>query len=96
MKTWNEFVEQGLRHVTDDYGEVRNTRKNSIVFTNGYIGSIWTVEDGYSVSVSDWNGNFEWDMLDDVMWDEYGGVHCKDENEVCEMLTIIEALPNIR
>lgn len=96
MKTWNEFVEQGLRHVTDDYGETRTTRKNSIVFPNGYIGSIWTLEDGYSVSVSDWNGNFEWEMLEDAQWDEYGGIFCKTEKDICECLTLIEALPSIR
>lgn len=95
MKTWNEFVENGLRNVENEYGEIRNTRKNSIVFPNGYIGSILEVPEGYSVAVCDWQGYFEWDIFEDSKWDKYGGVCCETEKELCECLAFVEALPSI-
>jgi len=95
MKNWNNFVEEGLQGVVNDYGEIRNTRKNSIVFPNGYVCSILEVPEGYSVAVCDWEGYFDWDIFDDAELDNHGGVGCETEKELCECLTFVEALPSI-
>ena len=53
MKTWDEFVAEGIPEIVNDYGEHRKTSRNSIVFSNGWVASIVTSPDGeakYSVA----------------------------------------------
>lgn len=95
MKNWSNFIEEGLKNVVNEYGEIRTTRKNSIVFPNGYVGSIMRVPEGYSIAVCDWNGYFDWNVFEENSWDKYGGVLCLTENDVCECLSLIESLPSI-
>ncbi|MFA6843563.1 MAG: hypothetical protein WCR33_04100 [Bacilli bacterium] len=91
-----DFVAKGLT-VVNDMGETRKTSEHSIVFPNGWVGSIVKPSDGsaeYSVAVCDYNGYFNWNVLRPFGTDK-GVILCKDEQEVCRALSIIEMLNNI-
>lgn len=88
-----DFVKKGLA-VTNEMGEVRKTTNSSIIFPNGWVGSIVENGEGHSVAVCDYNGYFNWDVLKPFGTTE-GIIVCKDEGEICKALTIIESLNNI-
>ena len=81
-----DFVDNGLT-VTNDMGEVRKTTEKSIVFPNGWVGSIVIRDSDYSVAMCDYNGYFNWDILK-----PNGVIICKTEDEVCDALNIIKSL----
>ena len=95
-----DFVNKGI-NVVNSMGEKRITKDNSIVFPNGWVASIvkkenWNdLKSNYSVAVCDYNGYFNWDILN-----SFGAVDgkfsCYTENEVCDALVIIENLKSIR
>ena len=88
-----DFVAKGLT-VVNDMGETRKTTKSSIVFPNGWVGSIVTPGDGkanYSVAVCDYNGYFNWNVLK-PFGTKNGVILCNTEEEVCRALSIIEML----
>lgn len=88
-----DFVEKGLT-VVNNMGETRKTTESSIVFPNGWVGSIVKPSDGsaeYSVAVCDYNGYFNWNVLRPFGTDN-GVILCNDEQEVCRALSIIEML----
>ena len=95
MKTWDDFTEEGLNDVTNDHGEVRNSRKTSIVFPNKYVASILVLSNGYSVAACDWNGYFWWEVFDKEIRSEEGGCFCKNEDEVCVAIEKIAGLPQL-
>lgn len=35
-----EFIKRAIPEITNDYGEVRKTKENSIIFHNGWVASI--------------------------------------------------------
>ena len=94
-----DYVNKGLKSVKNDMGEIRKTRVEdryiSIIFPNGWVGSI--VIDPiygnakYSVAVCDYNGYFNWEILKPFC-DDKGTILCNSEKEVCEALSVIEAL----
>lgn len=103
----SDFVERGLNGVVNDYGETLHTvyddsYRTSIVFSNGYKASI--INKGidkdlntiYSVAVCDWNGYFDWEVLQrfgaEKGKENHGCVITTDEDEICRVLTVIEAL----
>lgn len=86
-----DFVAKGLT-VVNDMGETVKTTESSIVFPNGWIGSIIKAKEGsYSVAVCDYNGYFNWNILRFFGADN-GTILCKNEEEVCKALSIIEML----
>lgn len=97
MKSWIEYVRNGLNGVRNDYGRVRNSSTNSIVFPNGYVASILPLPTygWYSVAACDWNGYFDWDIFPKEDLSPYGGRLCKTEDEVCAALDVISNLPPI-
>jgi len=95
MKTWDEFVAEGIPEIVNDYGEHRKTSRNSIVFSNGWVASIVNPGDGsakYSVAVCDYNGYFNWNILKPFGATKNGVILCNDEQEVCKALSVIEML----
>ncbi len=88
-----DFVAKGLT-VVNDMGETRRTSESFIVFPNGWVGSIVKPSDGsaeYSVAVCDYNGYFNWNVLK-PFGNNDGTITCKNEQEVCRALSIIEML----
>lgn len=85
-----DFVNKGIT-VRNDMGEIRRTTNSSIVFPNGRVGSIVKKGDKYSVATCDYNGYFDWDILN-PFGKENGIILCKDEDEVCKALSVIESL----
>lgn len=91
------FINRSVKSVINDYGETRLTRENNIVFRNGWVASI--VENTshpeknkkYSVAMCDYNGYFNWDILNWYGADE-GCFYCDTEEEICDALTVIERL----
>jgi len=97
MKTWDEFVAEGVPEVVNDYGERRKTSKTSIIFPNGWVASIVEMTDysaKYSVAVCDYNGYFDWDALRSFGTEE-GTVLCNSEEEVASAIFIVSQLKNI-
>ena len=88
--TRQDFINKGIR-VINDMGELRIPSKSSIPFPNGWVASIITIEDGFSVATCDYNGYFNWDILNDF-GAERGKFKCKTEEEVCKALSVIESL----
>ena len=92
-----EFIKRAVPKVINDYGETRRTRRNSIIFPNGWVASI--VENiqhpeknaKYSVAMCDYNGYFDWKILNRYGADD-GCFYCKAEEEICSALSIIENL----
>lgn len=87
--------------VINSMGELRTSSENSIVFPNGWVASVLKKEDwhsfngNYSVAVCDYNGYFDWDILE-MFGTVNGAVICNTENEVCEILIIIKNLKSIK
>lgn len=86
-----DFISKGIS-VVNDMGELRKTSDHSIVFPNGWVGSIVGLDEGYSVATCDYEGYFNWDILKPYGASEKGTIICKTENEVCNALAVIEAL----
>ena len=85
-----DFVMKGLT-VVNSMGETRKTSESSIVFSNGWVGSIAKIDEGYSVTVCDYDGYFNWNVLRPFGTDK-GTILCNNEQEVCRALSIIEML----
>ena len=91
----------GIKEVTNELGELRQTKPTSIVFPNGWVASIVTNEGNdsdkkYSVAMCDYEGYFNWTILN-----EYGAIkgclYCDNELEIilaCE--TIRELNPKFK
>lgn len=92
-----EFIKRAVFKVINDYGKVRETRENSIIFANGWVASIIKNTDRpeknakYSVAMCDYNGYFNWDILNQYGADE-GCFYCNTEDEICNALAVIEGL----
>lgn len=94
MKTWEEFVTNGLNGVVNDMGETRNTTKNSIVFPNGWVASIVRSSKdnhNWSMAICDYNGYFDWNKLT-PFGATRGCILCDTEEEVAKALAVVEAL----
>lgn len=89
--TIQDFVKKGVR-VINDMGELRVPRASSIPFSNGWVASIVKVEDRFSVAVCDYNGYFNWSILNDFGANDKGKFSCENEDEVCKALSVIESL----
>ena len=91
------FLDRSVEFVINDYGKIRTTKENSIVFRNGWVASI--VENTehpeknkkYSVAMCDYNGYFDWEILNQYGADN-GCFYCDTEEEICKALTVIERL----
>jgi len=88
--TRQDFINKGIR-VINDMGELRIPSKASIPFSNGWVASIVAVDNGISVAVCDYEGYFNWNILNNY-GAERGKFQCKSEDEVCKALVIIESL----
>lgn len=97
MKTWDNFVAEGIPEVINDYGEHRKTSRGSIVFPNGWVASIASKKDHpnmnskYSVATCDYNGYFDWNVLK-PFGEDNGTIHCETEEEVANAIFIISQL----
>ena len=92
-----DYVNKGLNGIVHQMGKIRNTEQSqygcSIVFPNGYVASIINKEFYYSVAVCDYEGYFNWHILDKFNENEKSGaVICYTEDEVCNVLRFIEGL----
>jgi len=104
--TWNECIQNGLNQIINDYGEVRNTSRNSIVFPNGRVASIIERNDyntdlfdetpnaRWSVAVCDWNGYFDWESLRPFGTHD-GRILCETEEDVASALHVISMLSEV-
>ena len=88
--TIKDFVSRGVT-VTNNMGEIRRTSDSSIVFDNGWVASIIKNEEGYSVATCDYNGYFDWNVLEPLRKGS-GAILCETEDEVCKVLEFIELL----
>ena len=88
--TRQDFINKGIR-VINDMGELRIPSKASIPFPNGWVASIVTVDNGISVAVCDYEGYFNWNILNSFGGNN-GKFFCNNEDEVCKALAIIESL----
>lgn len=92
--TLQDFINKGIT-VRNSMGEIRTTSDSSIVFRNGWVASIVKTENNeFSVAVCDYNGYFDWNILRPFGTSK-GTIICKNEDEICKALTIIELLKNI-
>ena len=79
----------------NDYGEVRFSNPRSIIFNNGFVASIIDTpeeEKKYSVAVCDYNGFFDWDLLNNYGATD-GRFHCDNIDEVIVACEIIRNIP---
>ena len=90
-----DFVNKGI-NVINSMGEKQITQDNSIVFSNGWVASIvkWS-DNTYSVAVCDYDGYFNWDILN-LFGADNGKFSCDTEGDVCKALAIIQNLKSIR
>lgn len=92
-----DFIQRAIPKVINDYGEVRKTSENSIVFSNGWVASIvensqyQEINAKHSVATCDYNGYFDWEILNRYGADR-GCFYCNTEDEICEALAVIERL----
>ena len=67
MKMLEEYAQKfGIPEIINDYGEHRKTKENSIVFPNGWVASIvpsTKIKGKYSVAMCDYDGYFDWSIL---------------------------------
>jgi hypothetical protein len=95
MKTINDYVADGIPSVINSMGECRRTRTGSIIFPNGRVASIVRpMEDPekYSVATCDYEGYFDWEVLNKYFETDNGAVICDTEEEVCKVLECIKNL----
>ena len=95
MEKLKKYSQQyGVESVVNDYGETRCTRDNSIVFENGWVASIALnisrpeKNKRYSVAMCDYNGYFDWEILNKYGADG-GCFYCDTEDEIiaaCEVI----------
>jgi len=94
--TIQDYVNKGLNGIINQMGEIRNTEQSphgySIVFSNGYVASIINKEFYYSIAVCDYEGYFNWKILNKFDNEHNGMVYCYTEDEVCGVLKFIEEL----
>lgn len=91
--TLQDYIDNGIT-VTNSMGEIRKTREGSIVFPNGWVGSIVKQYDYYSVAACDWDGYFNWEVLK-PFGSCNGTIICKTEEDICNALSIIKSLSSI-
>jgi len=97
-----DFVKHGIS-VTNSMNEYRTTTDSSIVFTNGWCASIidktkntWANQKlRYSVAACNWDGYFDWNILQQFGANKDGTYECDTEEEVCELLEKIKNLKSI-
>lgn len=87
----------GIDHVVNDYGETRFSSNGNIIFDNWKCASIACNMSHpeknamYSVAACDWNGWFDWDLLN-----QYGAVngcfYCNTEDEIISACEVIRNL----
>ena len=95
--TIQDYVNEGLEYVINQMREVRKTKhsqyRSSIIFPNGYVVIIINKEYSYSVAVCDYEGYFNWSLLDRFNENEKSGaVICYTEDEVCRILEYVKGL----
>jgi len=89
--------EHGIDRIVNDYDEERTTNVHRIIFPNKWCASIvenvtYPEKDAdYSVALVDWNGNFDWDVLDKYGADE-GCFYCNTESEIIDACEVIRGL----
>lgn len=97
--TREDFMERALPRVKTCYSSWRDTSRNSIIFKNGWVASIVKNQSHpeknakYSVAMCDYNGYFDWSILNKYGADE-GCFYCNTEDEICNALAIIEGINN--
>lgn len=98
MNVINNYADKfGIKEVINDYGEHRHTRENSIVFPNGWVASIVPNvnhpdnDAKYSVAMCDYNGYFDWSILNEYGADN-GCFYCNTEEEILNACEIIRKL----
>lgn len=98
MKNLEEYRnEYGIDRIVNDYGEERTTNAHRIIFDNGWCASIVVnmmypeKEKDFSVALADWNGHFDWCILDKYGADN-GCFYCNTEDEIIEVCEIIRGL----
>ena len=99
MKLLKEYSRKyGLNNVFNNVGGIRHSTERSIVFPNGWVASI--VENTsnpdkkamYSVAMCDWDGYFDWAILNKYGADS-GCFYCNTELEIliaCETIRRLE------
>lgn len=93
----NTYIKKyGIKNIKNDYGEIRATRRNSIVFPNGWVASIvnntYLSQKGkYSVAMCDYNGYFDWEILNEY-GAEQGRFYCNTDEEIISICEIIRKL----
>lgn len=99
MEILNEYSKKfGVEEVVNSMGEHRRTRKNSIVFPNGWVASIVLnrmhpeKKGKYSVAMCDYNGYFDWSILNEHGADE-GCIYCDTELDIIIACETIRRLP---
>ena len=94
MEKLKAYAEKyGVKEVKTAYG-TRVTRQGSIVFPNGWVASI--VENSknegrYSVAMCNYDGYFNWDILNQY-GAENGSIECITEEEIIDACEIIRNL----
>lgn len=96
--TIQDFINKGVT-VINDMGELRKVRNESgyisIPFSNGWVASISKEKSNFSVATCDYNGYFDWHILEPFGAAYDGTINCKTEEEVCKVLSAIESLKDI-
>lgn len=94
MKLLEEYSDKyGVKDIINSMGEHRRTRRGSIVFSNNWVASIventqYPEKGKYSVAMCDYNGYFDWELLDKYGADN-GCFYCNTELEIliaCETI----------
>ena len=89
MKFLEEYAKKyGVPSVVNEMEETRYTKPNSIIFPNGWVASIITSNQKYSVAMCDYNGWFDWTILNKYGADK-GTIICATELEIiiaCETI----------
>lgn len=99
MDIREEYAEKyGVKEVINDMSEHRRTRKNSIVFPNGWVASIvhnteQPKKGKYSVAMCDYNGYFDWSILNQY-GAEHGELFCNTDLEIIVACETIRRLQN--
>lgn len=95
--TREDFIKRAVPKIKDDYGEVKNTTEERIIFPNGRIAYIVNNLSNpeknakKTVAVCDYNGFFDWEILNKYGADG-GCFYCNTEDEICHALSIIESI----
>ena len=102
MEMLKEYSKKFGITVINDMRETRESSERSIVFPNGWVASI--VDNSkpeknakYSVAMCDYNGYFDWEILNNYGADK-GCIYCNTELEIlvaCETIRRLDKLKDI-